>query len=79
MRQLFYQEMIKLGTPGSWTNLISQVGMFSYLPLTRRQISRLVEEFHIYIPINGRISISGLRTGNLEYVSKAFDTVIREL
>ncbi|EMR09785.1 hypothetical protein PNEG_01968 [Pneumocystis murina B123] len=79
IRKLFYQELIRLGTPGSWEHIINQVGMFSYLSLSEKDICRLVNEFHIYIPSNGRISISGLRTGNLEYVARAFDTVVRDL
>ncbi|KTW28067.1 hypothetical protein T552_01929 [Pneumocystis carinii B80] len=79
MRELFYQELIKLGTPGSWDHIIKQVGMFSYLNMSEKHIRRLHDEFHIYMPPNGRISMAGLRLGNIEYVAKAFDTVIRDL
>ncbi|KAG4300709.1 hypothetical protein PCK1_003138 [Pneumocystis canis] len=78
MRKSLYDYLIKLGTPGSWEHIINQKGMFSYIGLNEYQIKRLINEFHIYLPLNGRISMSGLRSSNLEYVVKAFDTVVRE-
>ncbi|GKZ31273.1 hypothetical protein AbraIFM66950_011632 [Aspergillus brasiliensis] len=64
------------GTPGDWSFLESQIGMFSYTALDREQVTRLREEFHIYLLPSGRVSICGLNGENVEYVASAFREVI---
>lgn len=34
MRRLLYDRLVALGTPGSWTHIVSQIGMFSFTGLT---------------------------------------------
>ena len=36
----------------------------------------LVENYHIYLPKDGRISICGLNTKNVEYVAKAIHDAV---
>jgi aspartate aminotransferase len=50
----------------------------SYLKLTPVQCSTLVEQYHIYLPTNGRISIAGLNDSCVERVALAIDTVVRD-
>lgn len=33
MRQALYDELVRLGTPGTWNHIIDQIGMFSYTGL----------------------------------------------
>lgn len=33
-RQMLYDELKRLGTPGDWTHVINQIGMFTYTGLT---------------------------------------------
>jgi aspartate aminotransferase, cytoplasmic len=33
MRQLLFDNLVKLGTPGTWTHITQQIGMFSYTGL----------------------------------------------
>lgn len=35
MRDSLYQQLRVLGTPGNWTHIVSQIGMFSFTGLTR--------------------------------------------
>ncbi|KAJ5887604.1 hypothetical protein N7495_007645 [Penicillium taxi] len=37
------------GTPGSWSHLSTQIGMFSYTGLSKGQIRTLKEKWHIYM------------------------------
>ncbi|CCJ30827.1 unnamed protein product [Pneumocystis jirovecii] len=78
MRMLLYDNLTRLGTPGSWEHIINQKGMFSYTGLNKKHIQRLMDEFHIYILYTGRISMSGLRSDNVEYVAKAINIVVSE-
>lgn len=35
------------------------------------------EKWHVYMTKNGRISMAGLNTGNVQYFAKALDDVVR--
>ena len=49
--------------------------MFAYTGLNKDQVNELREKHAIYMTMDGRISIAGLNTKNLDYVSKAFHEV----
>lgn len=51
-------------------------GMFSFLGLSKEQVQKLRSEFSIYMTDNSRISVSGLRAGNIDYVAKAVVSVL---
>lgn len=65
------------GESGSWDHILKQIGMFSYLGLSPEQVKRIVEEGHIYMTGNSRISMAGLTTSNVEYVASWIDKVSR--
>ncbi|EEA24758.1 Aspartate aminotransferase, cytoplasmic [Talaromyces marneffei ATCC 18224] len=65
-------------TPGTWTHITSQIGMFSFTGLSEAQVQILREKWHIYMTKNGRISMAGLNTHNIDYVVEAFDSAVRE-
>lgn len=52
--------------------------MTSYLPLTPAQCKYLVDNYHIYLPSSGRITIPGLNQNNIERVARSIDQVVRE-
>jgi len=52
-----------------------QTGMFSFSGLNQDQVNRLKQEYGIYMLSNGRLSISGLNTHNMNYVIKALLSV----
>lgn len=76
MRRELRQRMERLGTPGDWSHVESQIGMFSYTGLSREQVVRLREEFHVYMLPSGRVSICGLNKGNVDYVARAIREVV---
>ena len=78
MRQKLRATLDQMGTPGTWNHITDQIGMFSFTGLTEKQVLRLKEEFHIYMTKNGRISMAGLNSKNVEYFAKAVDKVVRE-
>ena len=78
MRQALRGKLEELGTPGTWNHITDQIGMFSFTGLTEPQVLKLREAYHIYMTKNGRISMAGLNTRNVEYVAKAVDKVVRE-
>ncbi|CEJ59595.1 hypothetical protein PMG11_08214 [Penicillium brasilianum] len=79
MRHTLYNEMLRLKTPGDWKHIVSQIGMFTYIGLSEPQVSAIREKYHIYMLKSGRISISGLNEGNVEYVAQAIEDVVRTI
>lgn len=76
MRQQLFDRLKANGTPGSWTHVISQNGMFSYTGLSEKQSVALVEKHHVYLMKSGRINMCGLTTHNIDYVAKAIHDVV---
>jgi aspartate/tyrosine/aromatic aminotransferase len=71
MRQRLREELEKLGVPGDWSHITSQIGMFSYTGLTTPQCENMINKWHIHMLKNGRISMSGINSGNVEYLAQA--------
>uniref|UniRef100_A0A7S1MS63 Aspartate aminotransferase n=1 Tax=Neobodo designis TaxID=312471 RepID=A0A7S1MS63_NEODS len=76
MRTLLYNELRKRNTPGKWTHIIDQIGMFSYLGLTEQQCQRLIRDYSIYMLTTGRISMAGLNVENCPRLAQAMHEVI---
>ena len=55
--------------------ITDQVGMFSYSGLTKEQMVRLREEFHVYGTDAGRICVAALNDKNVGHVAKAIAAV----
>lgn len=45
-------------------------GMFSFIDLDKAQVQKMIEKYAIYLTDNGRISVAGLTTKNIDYVVK---------
>lgn len=76
MRKALRQHLEDLKTPGTWNHITDQIGMFSYTGLDVKQVKYLINEFHIYLPDDGRISLAGLNTENVQYVADAINKAV---
>jgi len=79
MRTALFNELKKLGTPGTWTHITSQIGMFSYTGLSPAQSDSMVDKHHVYMLRNGRISMAGVTSKNVAYLAAAIDDVVRNI
>lgn len=79
MRKALRSKLEELnGKEGSWKHITEQIGMFSFTGLTEKQVLKIRDDAHIYMTKNGRISMAGLNTGNVEYTAKAMHKVVSE-
>lgn len=78
MRNALRSKLEELGTPGTWNHITDQIGMFSFTGLSEAQVLKLREEYHIYMTKNGRISMAGLNTHNIDHVAQAIRKVVGE-
>ena len=75
MRHGLVDSLKKLGNEHNWQHVTDQIGMFAYTGLNQDMVNELRENYAIYMTMDGRISIAGLNTKNLAYVSEAFHKV----
>jgi aspartate aminotransferase, cytoplasmic len=41
------------GTPGDWSHIIKQIGMFTFTGLNSEQVAVMTKEYHIYMTSDG--------------------------
>ncbi|XP_019864942.1 aspartate aminotransferase, cytoplasmic [Aethina tumida] len=79
MRKRLREELEKIGTPGDWSHITTQIGMFSYTGLNEIQSEHMVKHHHVYMLKSGRISMCGLTPANVAYVAKAINETLKTL
>lgn len=77
MRTKLRGTLEKEGSTRSWRHITDQIGMFCFTGLEKEQCDRLASEFSIYMTKDGRISVAGLSSNNVEYVGKAIHAVTK--
>jgi len=76
MRKLLLDELVKIGCPGDWTHITSQIGMFSFTGLTPPQVESMTRDHHIYMTKDGRISMAGVTNSNVPKLAAAMKAVV---
>ncbi|CAF0734018.1 unnamed protein product [Didymodactylos carnosus] len=71
MRKQLVDNLQKVGSKKNWQHITDQIGMFCFTGLDQQQVERLTKEFSIYLTKDGRISMAGLTSKNIEYVANA--------
>jgi len=69
-RKALVDNLAKLGSKRSWKHITDQIGMFAYSGLTKPQVEHL-RGLHVYMNYDGRMSVSGINSHNVEYLAKA--------
>lgn len=78
MRKVLYDELQQLKTPGSWQHILDQIGMFSYTGLSKHQVAEcLTKKHHVYMTLDGRISMAGLSERTAPHLARAIDDAVR--
>jgi len=76
MRQALYDALVRDAVPGDWRFVLEQIGMFSYTGLTRPQCEILTREWHVFLTMDGRISMAGLNEVGCARLSAAIKDVL---
>lgn len=71
MRQQLYDALQARGTPGDWTHVLKQIGMFTFTGLNKSQVEFMTREYHIYMTSDGRISMAGLSSKTVPHLADA--------
>ncbi|GBG86913.1 hypothetical protein CBR_g44369 [Chara braunii] len=79
MRHKLYDALLQRGTPGDWTHILKQIGMFTFTGLTKPQVDFMREKYHVYMTGDGRISMAGLSTATVPHLVNAIDDAVRNI
>jgi aspartate aminotransferase len=75
MRQKIVDGLKASGSKRDWSHITNQIGMFCYTGLTPEQVDKLASDYHIYLTRNGRISVAGVTSSNVEYLAQSIHAV----
>jgi aspartate/tyrosine/aromatic aminotransferase len=75
-RVMLVDGLVAAKVPGNWEPLRHQRGMFALLGLSADQVTRLRDEFAVYVVSRGRINVAGLTAANLPHVISSVKAVI---
>lgn len=67
----------KNGSSRNWTHITNQIGMFCYTGLKAPEVEKLTKEHSVYLTKDGRISMAGVTSKNVEYLAHAIHEVTK--
>ncbi|GAB4837259.1 Aspartate aminotransferase 3, chloroplastic [Ancistrocladus abbreviatus] len=79
MRQKLFDALCARGTPGDWSHIIKQIGMFTFTGLSSQQVTFMTEEYHIYMTSDGRISMAGLSSKTVPHLADAIHAAVTRI
>jgi aspartate aminotransferase len=65
------------GSTQNWDHISSQIGMFCFTGLKPEQVDTMKNEFSVYLTQDGRISVAGVSSGNVDHLATAMYEVTR--
>jgi aspartate aminotransferase len=77
MRVALKDGLAKAGSTRNWEHVTSQIGMFTFSGMTPEQVEKLRTEYHIYMTKNGRISMAGVTSKNVQYLAESMHAVTK--
>ena len=75
-RNKLFAALVQYKVKGTWSHVTAQRGMFSYTGIPAWAVQRLKDEYHCYMLSNGRISLAGLNSSNIEPFAQALATIL---
>ena len=76
LRRLLVEKLKERDAPRDFSFIADERGMFSFLGISREQVIRLREEFHVYMVETSRINVAGINQSNADYVADAIVAVL---
>jgi aspartate aminotransferase len=75
MRTTLKAALIATGSTTNWDHVTDQIGMFCFSGLTTDQVMEMRNTYHIYMTGDGRISMAGVTSKNVQYLADAIHAV----
>jgi len=75
MRSALVGGLADAGSTSDWSHVTTQIGMFAYSGLSKEQVGEMRDKYSIYCTGDGRISMAGVTSKNVDYIAKAIHDV----
>ncbi|KAE8654587.1 Aspartate aminotransferase [Hibiscus syriacus] len=79
MRKQLFDALRTRGTPGDWSHIIKQIGMFTFTGLNSKQVEFMTREYNIYMTSDGRISMAGLSSKTVSHLADAIHAAVTRM
>ncbi|CAJ1034450.1 Aminotransferase class I and II, putative [Leishmania lindenbergi] len=76
MRRIVYDELLRLQTPGSWEHVINQIGMFSFLGLSKERC-QYCQDHNVFITLTGRANMAALTHETALLLAQTINDAVR--
>jgi aspartate aminotransferase len=77
MRTQLKDLLTKEGSQRNWNHIVDQIGMFCFTGISPEQVERLTKDYSVYLTKDGRISVAGISSNNVEYLAHALHQVTK--
>lgn len=77
VRSTLRNNLEKLGSTRNWQHITDQIGMFCFTGMNAEQSERLSKDFSIYLTKDGRISMAGVTSKNVDYLAEGIHAVTK--
>ncbi|RZC40644.1 aspartate aminotransferase, mitochondrial [Asbolus verrucosus] len=77
MRTKLRDNLKKEGSTKNWEHITNQIGMFCFTGMTTPQVEKLTKEHSVFLTKDGRISMAGVTSKNVEYLAHAMHAVTK--
>ena len=75
MRTLLVERLAAAGSTHDWSHVTAQIGMFAYTGMTAAMCDELTEQHAVFLTRDGRISVAGVNSANVDYLAGAIHAV----
>lgn len=76
LRRLLVDKLHERKPDRDFSFIAEERGMFSFLGISKEQVVRLREEFHVYMVESSRVNVAGINPANVDYVADAITAVL---
>jgi len=77
MREQLVKNLKDLGSKHNWSHITNQIGMFCFTGLKPEHVEKLMNEWHVYLTKDGRISMAGISSDKVAYLAEAIHAVTK--
>jgi|TARA_B110000090_G_C13125137_1_gene347840 aspartate aminotransferase len=75
MRHMLKSNLAEQGSVHNWDHITKQIGMFAFSGLKSEQVVAMRNKHSVYCTEDGRISIAGINSNNVEHIAMAIHDV----
>ncbi|XP_024947279.1 aspartate aminotransferase, mitochondrial isoform X2 [Cephus cinctus] len=77
VRTKLRENLKKEGSSRDWSHITDQIGMFCFTGLKASEVENLTKNYSVYLTKDGRISMAGVTSKNVDYLAHAIHEVTK--